>query len=210
LCHRFCGYFCQTWQTFDGCRRSEQILVRVDFIGQPPVIHDASAAHEAMLAKLNADTAHGAPLQAHKIGQEVTVNPGYYGEARDEVEVVLKSLKQEVYFVDDLSYEQLVAIAIAELRKNWTREIAKSMVHAVGGDFSGIRDFLKQKDSRLVLVGYNSLDNYDLSRVVTVDDFITEDALFIRHGISLQNFRRTDALASITDSTCGRPTRTSG
>jgi hypothetical protein len=72
------------------------------------------------------------------------------------------------------------------------------MANAVGRDFNGIRDFLKQKNPRLVLVGYHSLDEYDLSQVLSVDDFLTEDAL-IRSGIPLQNFRRSDVLQAFTD-----------
>ena len=159
-----------------------------------------TGAPEVILGKLNAEPAYVAALKAHNIGSELSVAPGYfYGQSHDEIEWMLRHVAQWVYFVDDLSYEQLVEIAIAQLRKHWTHKTAKEMTHAVGRDFNGIREFLKRKDPTLVVVSYQSLDEHDLSRVVSVDDFLTEDALLIRHGIELQNFRRADSLAAFTD-----------
>lgn len=167
------------------------------FLGEN--VRERPGAQEVILEKLNADAAFVASLKAHKVGEEVSMAHTYFAQTLDEVEWLLRHLAESVYFVDDLSYGDLVEIAIARLRKNWTHAIAKKMTQAVGHDFNGIRDFLKRKDSRLVLTSYNSLDDYDLSRVVSVDDFLTEDALLITTGIELQNFRRADCLAAFLD-----------
>jgi len=160
---------------------------------------DQTRAYEVILERLNADSAYVASLKAHNIGSTLEAANPYYCQSSDPVEWVLRHVAQWAYFVEDITYEQLVEIAVAQLRRKWRHTVAKEMTHAVGRDFNGIRDFLKRKDPSLVLVSYQSLDDYDLSRVVSVDDFLTEDALLIRHGLELQNFRRTDSLGAFTD-----------
>ena len=160
---------------------------------------DQSGAHEVMLSALNADVAYVPSLKQYHVGYEIVVSYGYFNHSPDQVEGLLRHLSEKVYFVDELQYEELVKIAVAQLRKNWRHAIAKEMAQAVGGDFAGIRDFLKRKDPSIVLTGYASLNDYDLSQVLSVDDFLTEDSLLIRSGILLQNFRRASSLKSFTD-----------
>jgi hypothetical protein len=161
--------------------------------------YDNTRAREEIQASLNAEDAAVPALKAHSVTWEIEIEPRVCGSSCDPLETLLQQLAKSVYFVDDLGYEQLVAIAIDRLRKTWSLEIASNMVRAVGRDFAGIRELLKKKDPRIVLTGFHSLNELDLSRVVSVEDFLTEDKLLIQSGIGRQNFRRAGALAKFTD-----------
>lgn len=164
--------------------------------------YDNTRAREEIQVRLNAEDAAVPALKAHSVTWEIEIEPRVCGSSCDPLETLLQQLAKSVYFVDDLGYEQLVEIAIDRLRKTWNHEVASNMVRAVGRDFAGIRDLLKKKDARIVLAGFHSLNELDLSRVVSVEDFLTEEKLLIQSGIGRQNFRRAGALAKLTDD-CG-------
>jgi len=163
---------------------------------------DHTGAATVILERLNAEDAYIADLKAHSLGCEISCNNGGYygyGSTVDDLERLFQQVSQSVYFVDGLTYEQLVEAAVARLRRIWDHKTARDLVHALGRDFGGIRDFLKRKKADIRLVGYHSLDDYDLSRILMVDDFLTEDMLLVNYGIESHNFRRVTVLDQFTD-----------
>jgi len=65
--------------------------------------------------------------------------------------------------------------------------------------FAELRRFLKSKDKNLKLSGYEDLDKYDLSRIVSLEDFEGQDGMLIDEAISPLNFRREAFLSRVTD-----------
>lgn len=167
---------------------------------------DHTEASTAILAALNDEGTYIPDLKAHGLGCELTgMNGGYhaYHSSTTELDRLFEEVAQSVYFADDLTYEELVEIALTRLRRIWNHRMAREFVQAVGRDFAGIRDFLKSKNPDIRLVGYDSLNDYDLTSFLRVDDFLTEDSLLVSHGIRSHNFRRVSAVNEITDD-CGR------
>ena len=165
--------------------------------------HDSWGAADAIVERLNAPGAFVPGLSSHQVGHNI-VKPTTASSWRRQATVVLdnllKTLRTSVYFTEDISYTQLRDCAVARLRETWSHPVARQLAREVAPDFAGIRAFLKSIDPSLKLVGYDSLDGYDLGRVLSIDDFLTEDRLLLVHGIELQNFRRVGALSRITTS----------
>ena len=157
---------------------------------------------DTILAKLNEETAYLAELKAHHLGYEIAA-PGYsmYGcsETPDPVDRLLKYLSANLYFADSLTYEQVLAMAIARLRRIWTGATARNMLGNVARDFACIREMLKRKNPDIKVSSYVDLDAIDLSRLFAVDDFLTQEQLLLSMGLESRNFRRADALKAFTD-----------
>jgi hypothetical protein len=164
--------------------------------------HDCTGMTEVILAKLNEPTACLAELQAHNLGYEIAA-PGYSvhgcNNSLDQVSGLLKYLATTIYFVDDLTYEQLLQMAIARLRRIWDGGVARSMLGNVARDFASMREMLKSKNPDIKVASYTELDNIDVSRLFSVDDFLTEEQLLLSSGLESRNFRRADALKAFTD-----------
>ena len=165
--------------------------------------HDSWGTADVIVERLNAPGAFVPELSSHQVGHNI-VKPTTASSWRRQTTVVLddllKTLRTSVYFTEDISYSQLRDIAVARLRETWDHPVARQLARGIGPDFAGIRAFLKSIDPSLKLVGYDSLDDHDLGRVLSVDDFLTEDRLLLLHGIALQNFRRVQAMSRITTS----------
>ena len=163
---------------------------------------DHTGAATVILDRLNVDDAFVPDLKAHNLGCEICcTNGGYhgYGTTTDDLERLFQQVSQAVYFVTDLTYEQLVEAAVTRLRRIWDHKMARDLVQALGRDFTGMRDFLKRKKPDIRLVGYHSLDDYELHRIVTVGDFLTEDMLLVNYGLESHNYRRTSVIDQFTD-----------
>jgi hypothetical protein len=164
--------------------------------------HDYTGMADTILAKLNEPTAYLAELKAHNLGYEIAT-PGYsmYGcsETPDPVDRLLKYLSENIYFTDDLAYEQLLAMAIARLRRIWDGGVARNMLNNLARDFASMREMVKSKNPDIKVASYAELDDIDVSRLFTVDDFITEEQLLLSFGLESRNFRRADALKAFTD-----------
>ena len=113
-------------------------------------------------------------------------------------EELLERVNNSVRFVDDLTYQRLLIIAKEQLSKKWNHKIVKQIVHQLYYNFNDIRSFIKAKDKSVKLASYDDLDNYDLSDILSLEDFETEDQLIISHGLPVQNFRKMDFLKSVT------------
>ena len=164
--------------------------------------HDYTGMADTILAKLNEPTAYLAELKTHSLGHEIAA-PGYsmYGcnETPDPVDRLLKYLAENLYFANDLAYEQLLAMAIARLRRIWDGTVARNMLGNVARDFASMREMLKRKNPDIKVASYTELDDIDVSRLFAVDDFLTEEQLLLSFGLESRNFRRADALKAFTD-----------
>lgn len=109
------------------------------------------------------------------------------------------SLHEHVYFVEDLSYVELLEIAKVILSKQWTHANVREMARAAYPGFQELRQFLKSKDKRIKLSSYEDIDQYDLATVLTLDDFAQRDSLIISHAIPVLNFRKSSMLGKMTD-----------
>lgn len=164
--------------------------------------YDHTGMVETILACLNEPGTYPVELKAHGLGHEVSA-PGYafYGSdiSSESVQRLLQHLAETLYFVEDLSYDALLQMAIERVRKLWSAAIAREMLGSVARDFACMREMLKAKNPDIKLAGYADLDGVDVSQLLSVDDFLTEDHLLLSKGIETLNFRRVDALKAFTD-----------
>jgi len=174
--------------------------------------HDHTGMVDTILATLNEPTAYLAELKTHNLGHEIAV-PGYsvYGctETADPVDRLLKNLSENIYFADNLTYQQLLDMAITRLKRIWDGGIARNMLANVARDFACMREMLKRKKPDIKVTSYADLDEIDMSRIFAVDDFLTEEQLLLSFGLESRNFRRADAIKAFTDDE-GRLKATSG
>lgn len=115
-----------------------------------------------------------------------------------DLEANLAKITERIRFVDELDYPRLVELAMECLRGKWSHEHARDLAQKVYPDFNDLRDFLKQKDKRVKLSGYKDLDNYDLSRITTVEDFTGQDKALVACAVKEPNFRKTSFLEKVT------------
>ncbi|MBT4814325.1 MAG: SAP domain-containing protein [Lentisphaerae bacterium] len=163
--------------------------------------HDCWGTTDAIVERLNADEAFVPGLKAHLLGFNITkpTTPAYWRrQATVMLDDLLKRLRTGVHFVDDICYEELRDLAVVRLRETWSHSVACELARGVGANFAGTRAFLKSIEPDIKVTGYGSLGEYDLGRVLSVDDFLTEDRLLLQHGLELQNFRDSGALAGLT------------
>lgn len=126
----------------------------------------------------------------------------YYGgmHGRTVFERTIKYIQENVYFVDDLEYLQLLEVARQRLRDEWNNLLVLEMLKSAYFHFQELRKFLKSKDGSIKLSGYEDLNQCNLKSIVSVDDFDAFDQLVIRHGIpKMPNFRKASFLQEITD-----------
>jgi hypothetical protein len=114
-------------------------------------------------------------------------------------ERLMVNISNSIYFVDDLKYLELLAIAKKVLADNWTHKTVSTLVGRVYREFNDIRDFLKGKDKNIKLSGYSDIDRYDLSQILTLEDFEGDDKVLIDEALEITNFRSTQFLAEVTD-----------
>ena len=115
-------------------------------------------------------------------------------------ERTINSIRDDVYFVDDISYLQLLELAKERLRQDWSHLMALELAKSAYPHFQELRKFLKSKSSTIKLSGYEDLDHCNLKEILSVDDFSDFDHLLVRHGIpKVPNFRKASFLEEITD-----------
>lgn len=114
-------------------------------------------------------------------------------------ERLMINISNSIYFVDDLKYLELLAIAKKALADNWTHKTVSTLVSRVYREFNDIRDFLKRKDKQIKLSGYSDIDRYDLSQILTLEDFEGDDKVLIDEALETTNFRSTQFLKEVTD-----------
>jgi len=111
----------------------------------------------------------------------------------------LERIKNSIYFVGELSYVELLAIAKRRVKEKWNHRFASNMLGSALGTFNSMRSFLKQKDKSLKLSGYYDMERYDLGQVLSLEDFEGYDSVIISHGMPFTNFRSENFIGSVTD-----------
>jgi hypothetical protein len=159
--------------------------------------HDFSMVCERLVQEAN-DEKHFVPGLA-ELGycSEIPVPEGYCLD-RSKLDHMLRSLTESIFYVERLSYGELLDIARQALTRKWDHELAKTMLRSVLPDFNGIRDFLRSRDKKIRLSGYGDLDRYALDRVVSPEDFANHEKAVIRLSLPTTNFRSPSFLSAIT------------
>lgn len=154
---------------------------------------------DAFLQRLNDEAAKVAELDSFGYGHDVSAQQGYYYEKKTRFERTLEYIQKNMYFVDNLSYLQLLDIAKRRLQESWDHRTARTLAERTCPGFQELRRFLKAKDKTVKLSGYDDIEQYDLGQVLTPDDFDGRDSLLISEAIPSLNFRRTAFLGNVTD-----------
>ena len=123
----------------------------------------------------------------------------YYCTTTSPFEELLQKIQKNILFVDRLSYAELLSMAKERLRRDWCDPVATRILSSACAKFEAMRSFLKKKDRTIKLSGYSDLGLYDLGKILSIEDFETEDNLLIAHGMPLTNFRSIGFLERITD-----------
>jgi hypothetical protein len=154
---------------------------------------------EAMLRNVNEETARLPELVQFGYCGDVNVLSGYAWDKPSRLDRVLQAIHEHVYFVDDLSYLDLLNIAKTMLRSQWTHSMVREMAKDAHPGFQELRQFLKSKSKQIKLSSYEDVDQYDLATVLMLDDFEQRDNLIISHAIPTLNFRKAAFLNKVTD-----------
>ena len=154
---------------------------------------------EAFLHRVNQEEFKIPALESFGYCGDASVAYGYAWSKSSHFEKVLEIVHDGICFVDDLTYAELLEIAKRRLRQIWTHSIVVDLARAACGCFQELRQFLKKKDKSLKLSGYEDLDQYDMSKVLKLEDFEQRDSLIISHATYTLNLRRTSFLRSVTD-----------
>jgi len=123
----------------------------------------------------------------------------YPWQNESQFEETLERIRDGVYFVDKLSYVELLEIARERLRRNWSHRTAHSLLSRTRVGFDEMRRFLKAKDKDIKLSGYADVERYDLREILRLEDFAGEDNILISEGIPVKNFRSSRFLERVTD-----------
>jgi hypothetical protein len=154
---------------------------------------------EAVLRNVNEETARLPELVQFGYCSDVNVLFGYACDKPSKFDRALQAIHEHVCFVDDLTYLELLDIAKASLRNQWTQSTVREMARDANPGFQELRQFLKRKDGQIKLSSYEDVDRHDLTGLLTLDDFEQRDSLIISHGIPVLNFRRASFLCKVTD-----------
>ena len=153
---------------------------------------------DAFLIRLNAGAVKPPELDGYS--HDVIAQQGYYVQRKTRFERTLEFIQKNVYFVERLTYIQLLSIAKERLRSAWDHRLAKTLAERACPGFQELRRFLKAKDPSVKLSGYEDIGQYDLGQLLSLDDFEGRDNLLISEGIPSLNFRKTTFLSGVTDS----------
>jgi len=123
----------------------------------------------------------------------------YPWQNESQFEETLERIRDGVYFVDKLSYVELLEIARERLQRRWSHRTAHSLLSRTHVGFDEMRRFLKAKDKDIKLSGYADIERYDLGEILRLGDFESEDSILISEGIPVTNFRSARFLERITD-----------
>ena len=154
---------------------------------------------DAFLQRLNDASVKVAELESFGYGHDMSAQQGYYYEKKTRFERTLEYIQKNVYFVDDLSYLQLLDIAKRHLRELWSHSIARTLAERTCSGFQELRQFLKAKDKSIKLSGRDDVEQYDLGQVLSLEDFEGRDNLAVSEAIPSLNFRKTAFLGGVTD-----------
>jgi len=169
-------------------------------------IHPWQGAHihrsleEKFVEILNNKEMKIAELDKFNYCSDMSVNTPYYCYySSSPFEETLKDIKEQIYFVKELSYVELIKIAKEQLLKKWSHQIAYELLKRVYYNFDEMRRFLKAKDKNIKLSSYSDIEKYDLSKILILEDFEGEDKILISEGMPSTNFRSEQFIKKVTD-----------
>lgn len=154
---------------------------------------------EALLARINDGSAKVPELEPAGYSADVTPATGMYYQNKSRFLHTLEYLNKFMYFVDDLPYLKLLAMAKEHLHTQWGHTLARHLAERVYPTFQDLRRFLKSKKRDIKLSGYDDLDRYDLGRILSLDDFEGRDSVVLNNAFPYLNFRRRSFLRRVTD-----------
>jgi hypothetical protein len=160
---------------------------------------EAHGLAEAFVQRLNDDAATVPELNAQGYCRVVQPPPGSPYNSSTRFERLLSAVGDTVWFVDGLGYLELTDIAKNQLREGWCNATARDLAERLHPTFQELRRFLKSKNPKMKLSGYDDLCHYDLGKVLCLDDFAGHDRLLIDSGVPEANFRRMSFLKRVTD-----------
>ena len=115
---------------------------------------------EAFNRHLNDDRYQIAGLKELGYCEELKVyGRDYYYDGNSQFDSHLERLNQQVRFVDNLTFPQLLELAKTELKKRWDHSTAKKLLQQVHYGFNEARSFIKAKDKSVKLASYDDLDS---------------------------------------------------
>ena len=112
---------------------------------------------------------------------------------------VFAHLQKHVYFVEGVSYLDLLEMAKAKLQEIWTHATAKALALRAWPVFNDLRRVLKSKDKRVKLSATWDLDKIDCSKVLRIDDFAHHDRLVLEQVLPTLSFCDAAWLKNVTD-----------
>jgi hypothetical protein len=122
----------------------------------------------------------------------------YPWQKESRFEETLERIREGAFFVESLSYVELMEIAKERLQRNWSHRTAHSLLSRTHVGFDEMRRFLKAKDENIKLSGYADVERYDLGETLSLEDFAGEDNILISEGIPVTNFRSSRFLRRVT------------
>lgn len=161
---------------------------------------DWCQAAELFAQKLNDTICRFESLSVHRLDMDVQmVRGGALHDRRTALERTLEFVERDVYFADDVSYDQIVKQAKTFLRNHWSREHAWNLMVGSRSGFAELRAFLKRKHPRLKIVSYDDMKELNLAELLSVDDFLAEEQSLVREGLACHNLRKPVALHDLVD-----------
>lgn len=149
---------------------------------------------------LNSDEMKPAELAQFGYCADVScVVSSYPWQNESQFEETLERIREGAYFVQSLSYVELLEIARERLQRRWSHRTAHSLLSRTHVGFDSMRGFLKAKDKNIKLSGYADIERYDLGEILSLEDFDGEDNVLISEGLPVTNFRSTRFLERVTD-----------
>ena len=162
-----------------------------------PNAHPSAA--ESIIRKMNDGSNKIVDLESAGYSLDLSMVQGFSHQGISRTEQTLNQIESNICFTDSLSYLELMGIAERRLKKRWNNLTVRELAKRAHFGFPALRQFLKSKDKSLKLSGYSDLERYDLSKVLSLDDFRGHDRLLLNDSIPTLNFRRMSSLDRITD-----------
>jgi hypothetical protein len=161
---------------------------------------DWCQAAELLAQRLNRGDRRFAALSPQRLNPDImTVRDGGLYDKRPALERTLEQVERNVYFTGTVNYDQAVKQAKIRLRNHWTQEKAWALLNDGRNGFGELRAFLKAKHPQLKLGSYDDMRELDLTALLSVDDFMSEEQALINAGLDCRNFRKPEAVADLAD-----------
>jgi len=167
---------------------------------------DTSKLVQAVADRLNREEHILPQLKDFGHSFEVTPPTKQYGYAyqhkdgdKEDTWENLEHIAKGLYFAEGLTYPELVEIARRRLARSWRHELAKGLLTGKLYAFNAQRRFLKARSRKVKLRSREDMDKYDLSEVLSIEDFKDDDKLLVARGIpGTVNFRHPSAVREFT------------